>query len=152
MRRQDQTVRIPVFAEGIFDEASHTIMTVDWNRFEASAVEVASNECVVRTQLKSEPVAALHSIDHTDPRVRTPPDIRPPRPVTVQAQVRAVDAEVGELQMQLRWRGGLWVGHTDLSCLPHSRVALVVRATHPMDLDLVQIPPAALLQALGTSS
>lgn len=151
MSRQHQTIRIPVFADGIFDATSHSIMTVDWNRDEASAVEVASNECIVRTQLKSESVADIHAVGHME-RVLLPPSIRPPRPVSVRAQVRCLDAEVSELHLQLLWRGGLWVGHTDLPFLPHSRVAVVIRVANPMDLDLVQIPPATLLEALGTSS
>lgn len=66
MRRQHQTIRIPVFADGIFDATSHSIMTVDWNRYEASAVEVASHKCIVRTQLKSESVADLHAVGHME--------------------------------------------------------------------------------------
>ena len=39
---------------------------------------------------------------------------------------------------ELCFGGGLWIGHTDLPFLPHARVALVIKATHPMDLELVQ--------------
>lgn len=142
MRRKHQTIRIPVFADGVFDVATHSIMTVDWNRYEASAVDVASNTCVVRTQLKSESVVAPGS---------SPPAVRPPEPVIVRARVQCLDAEVAEVPLQMRWHGGLWLGDTDLPFLPHGRVALVIRAAEPIDLDLVQVPPVVLLEALNTS-
>lgn len=139
--RKHQTIRIPVFADGVFDLATHSIMTVDWNQYEASAVEVASNDCVVRTQLKSESV----------PESVSPPTARLPGPVSVRARVRCLDAEVAEVPLQMRSQGGLWLGHTDLPFLPQGRVTVVIRTAEPTDLDLVQIPMAVLLEALNTS-